>query len=213
MAEKRESDYNKMGMGSANLYVVYPMFGLVFSVPGIIGACSSLFWASNPSTRAKVSTLANNSMGPLYISLFFYRMFQTMINANLGTARRACAINVPDQQVYKVVGGAADQSLVLMDDEHALFGPFNRAQRALQNLNENLPLLMADFLLTGFVFPWSTSLCAAFNGLFRYIGAVGYTRDRNERTKGNMTAGLFLGAIQGMSMTIGAYATYLELKA
>mmetsp|Transcript_1025 Transcript_1025/g.2097 ORF Transcript_1025/g.2097 Transcript_1025/m.2097 type:complete len:218 (-) Transcript_1025:80-733(-) len=208
----RESDYKKMGMGEANLYVVYPAFGMVFSVPGIIGACASLFWMKTPSVRGKASTLANNSLGPLYISFFLYRMCHTMINANLGTARRASCINVPDQQVYKVVGGPADKSLVLMDDEHELYGPFNRAQRALQNLNENLPLVMTDFLLTGFVFPWTTAVCGFLTGVFRFIGAKGYTQERMERMKGNMTSGLFLGVINGMSLTVGAYSTYLELK-
>jgi len=201
-----------MGMGSANLFVVYPAFGAIFSIPGILGACASLFWLKTPSVREKASALANNSLGPLYISFWLFRMCHTMIGANLGTARRASAINVPDQQVYKVVGGPADKSLVLMDDEHELYGPFNRAQRALQNMNETLPLVMTDFLLTGYVFPWSTALCGFCNGLFRFIGAKGYTQERMERMKGNMTATLFMGAINGMSLTVGAYATYLELK-
>eukprot|EP00971_Amphidinium_carterae_P315383 6268868-Amphidinium_carterae.1 len=73
-------------------------------------------------------------------------------------ARRPAGVNVPDQHIYKVVKGSAEGSYVLMDDEHELYGPFNRAQRALQQFYEGMAFTVVDFLMAGYVFPSTTAV-------------------------------------------------------
>jgi len=195
------SDYKQMGMGSANLFVVYPAFGLVFGLPGIVGAAIA-FWKSSPGPSNKAKSIALNNAGPLFLAAYFLRQCMTMINANLGTARRKTNVNVPDQHVYKVVDGPAAGSMVLLDDSHSLFGPFNRAQRALQNVNETSALAVTDFFLAGYVFPWSTALCTMAFGLFRLKGAIAYTEERMKRMTGNMAANVFGSSITGMRASL-----------
>merc|ERR1712070_1368779 len=89
--------------------------------------------------------------GPLYLSWAFLKIMWSFGMANLGTARRAAGVNVPDQNIYKVVDGAA--AGVLMDDSHELYGRFNRAQRGVMNQLEGLPHQVGDFFLAGYVFP------------------------------------------------------------
>merc|ERR1712070_967258 len=111
-------------------------FNTVFSVPGIVGACIAFFGKKDEFALSRVQKVAANSLGPLFLSWWFVKQIGIQIGANLGTARRATGVNVPDQHVYKVVGGAADGSIVLMDDTHPTYGKFNRAQRAVANLGE-----------------------------------------------------------------------------
>ncbi|CAK0885796.1 unnamed protein product [Prorocentrum cordatum] len=207
-----ESDYKKMGMGDANLFIVYPAFQTVFALPGIIGAYYSLFVAKSDAPVAKVSNIAAANAGPMYLAWVFLKYATTSIGANLGTARRATGVNVPDQHVYKVVGGVADGAPVLMDDSHELYGQFNRAQRALQNFNETLPFFVGEFFLAGYVFPLATSICTAFAATFKLKGALDYTEERNKRMSGNMTANLFGGGLAGIIMVVGVRSTYLQFK-
>eukprot|EP00933_Yihiella_yeosuensis_P053864 TRINITY_DN5216_c2_g4_i1.p1 TRINITY_DN5216_c2_g4~~TRINITY_DN5216_c2_g4_i1.p1 ORF type:complete len:220 (-),score=39.98 TRINITY_DN5216_c2_g4_i1:77-736(-) len=207
-----ESDYKKMGMGEANLFVMYPTFQTVLAVPGIVGACYALLFAKSEGPTSKVTSIVAAKAGPLYLAWAFLKYMTAIIGANLGTTRRATGVNVPDQHVYKVVGGSADGSIVLMDDQHELYGPFNRAQRALQTLNEGLPLFVGDFFLAGYVFPLATSLCTAGFAVARVKGALDYAEERTKRMSGNMTGSLFSFGLAGMIMTIGARSTYLQIK-
>ena len=58
-------------------------------------------------------------------------------------------VNAPDQHIYKAVKGPGKDSIVLMDDEHEMYGPFNRSQRALQNMVEAMAGLTYDLVLAG----------------------------------------------------------------
>eukprot|EP00928_Gymnodinium_smaydae_P061581 TRINITY_DN45626_c0_g1_i1.p1 TRINITY_DN45626_c0_g1~~TRINITY_DN45626_c0_g1_i1.p1 ORF type:complete len:244 (-),score=51.55 TRINITY_DN45626_c0_g1_i1:96-749(-) len=207
-----DSDYKKMGMGEANLYLVYAAFGQVFALPGIVGACVALFGVKSEAARGKVETLAAAGAGPLYLGWWFLKLLTTQVAASLGTSRRSTGVNVPDQHVYKIVDGSAEGSMVLMDDS-AANGRFNRAQRAYTNLvSEVIPPFLGDFLLAGFVFPWTTALLTSAFGCFRLKGALDYADERTKRMTGNMTANICASGLAGIVLTSGAYATYLELK-
>lgn len=207
-----KSDYETMGMGQANLYQLYSGFQVVFSLPGIIGACIALFVTKSQNPRAKLANIVAADAGPLYLSWAFGKLISTWVAANLGTARRLSGCNAPDQHVYKVTGGPADGSTVLMDDAHPLHGPFNRAQRGLGLLVENSTTFAMDFLLAGYVFPVVTSLCASGYYLARFKSARDYTDDRTKRLSGFQAAGLAQGGLAGIIWAVGLYATGRLLK-
>mmetsp|Transcript_62925 Transcript_62925/g.174076 ORF Transcript_62925/g.174076 Transcript_62925/m.174076 type:complete len:135 (+) Transcript_62925:2-406(+) len=133
-----------------------------------------------------------------------------MISANMGTARRACKVNVPDQHVYRVYGGAADGAVVLMDTEGA-FGAFNRAQRSLANLEEYLPLFLVEVLLVGFVFPALVGALTVIFGAARLMGAFGYTRGAKERMAGNIIGFLSNGLLDGLLGFLGVVTLRKQL--
>merc|ERR1712217_728926 len=182
------------------------------AIPGIIGAGIAFCITKNDFALSRVTQVANNSAGPVYLSWWFLKLMVTQIAANLGTARRCTGVNVPDQHVYKVVGGPADGSSVLMDDKHPAYGRFNRAQRALALFNETLGIELGNILLGSYVFPWTTALCTTLYSCCRVKGAFDYTDERTKRMSGNMLGNLFSSGIGGMVLTIGIYATNLELK-
>lgn len=207
-----KSDYEKMGMGEANLFKLYTTISTVFAIPGVIGACIALFVTKSHNPRAKLANVVAADAGPLYLSWAFGKAMMTFVAANLGTARRASGCNAPDQHVYKVTGGPADGSTVLMDEAHPLHGRFNRAQRALGLLTENSTTFAMDFLLAGYVFPVVTSLCASAYYIARLKGAVDYTEDRMKRLAGFQTGALLQGGMAGIIWVVGFYGTRALFK-
>eukprot|EP00434_Breviolum_minutum_P011948 symbB.v1.2.010533.t1/scaffold641.1/size177546/7 len=188
------------------------MFQLVFSLPGIIGAGVAFSgMVGKSSATGKAEELAKLSFGPLYLSMMLVKMCISIALGSLGTHRRASGVNVPDQHVYKVVGGSASGAMVLMDEDGA-FGNFNRAQRGVQNIFEQTFPFAIETVLSGYVFPWTTAACFGLFAMFRAYGAVLYAGDRMARMKGNLPAGLASGTISGLVFMSGIYATRLEFK-
>merc|ERR1712167_525674 len=101
-----------------------------------------------------------------------------------------------------------------MDDADPKYGRFKRAQRAVQVYLEQFISFCIDFFLAGYVFPWTTALCASSYGVFRLKGTLDYAGDRKGgRLKGgNMFAAVAASGLGGMMFTTGFYATYLEVK-
>ena len=192
-----------MGMQQSNFFIVAPVFQLVFSLPGIIGAIVAV--KQNSFVQERVNTIASMSFGPLYLAVIFMKAGLIFMQASLGNARRDSGVNVPDQHAYKVVGGNADGSLVLMDDTEP-FGRFNRAQRAVQNHMEQVFPMVLEFLLGGYVFPWTTAALASGWAALRCYGALLYAGDRQARVKGNIPATLCTGSLGGLVVTIGIFA-------
>lgn len=207
-----DSDYAKAGMGKSNLFVLYSTFTSVMMSVGVVAAVVPLFAMKSERNRARVAELAVRGFGPAYLSWFFYKACTVIIGANLGMARRDSGVNVPDQHVYKVAGGSADGAIVLMDDD-GVNGKFNRAQRAVGNLTEQISGVIPGFLLNMQVFPQAAAGLFAVFSAARVVGAIGYTKDRKERMTGNMMAGLCANMQDGMVLVSGFYATYLQFKA
>ncbi|CAE7572170.1 unnamed protein product, partial [Symbiodinium pilosum] len=185
-------------------FIWLPGFLTFLSLPGIIGGCLAM--NRSPSVQARVSTLATLSAGPLYLSVSFMRFMLVMMGANLNTARRETGVNIPDQHVYKVIGGVADGAMVLMDDSEP-FGRFNRAQRAFQNHFEQVFPFVLEFIMSGYVFPYTTAGCASAWAALRCYGSLSYANERMSRLQGNVLAGVMSGALSGLVLVTGVYAT------
>mmetsp|Transcript_73806 Transcript_73806/g.144867 ORF Transcript_73806/g.144867 Transcript_73806/m.144867 type:complete len:225 (-) Transcript_73806:214-888(-) len=202
-----KSDYDGMCPAPNSLHVLYTKLFFIFASVGVAIGFGLWHFAMSKLVREKIGVLAHYELGPLYFGLFALKYTFQMISANMGTARRACKINLPDQHVYRVFGGPANGATVLMDPEGA-FGEFNRAQRALANLEELLPLFLVEVAVVGFVFPLFTTAVVIVFSIARFIGARGYTSSVKGRMSGNITSMLVAGMLDGMLFLIGGLAIH-----
>jgi len=212
MVESKTADTDGKGIPLKSSYpanipvpVLYTILNGVFLAIGVAVAYFMIL-PSTPAANVKIQLLASHDLGWIYMGAYALKVGQVMMNTNLGIRRKACKVNVPDQQVYKVKGaGGSSLGYVLMESEGDL-GAFNRAQRALQNYNEIYPQFVLYFLLAGFVFPFGTFLCAALFGVARVFTAIGYTSAPDSRMPGNMMGFLVLAVLEGMVLVSGILA-------
>jgi len=132
-------------------------------------------------------------------------------NSNIGKQRFYTGCKAPNQHIYKVFGGSADGSIVLLDED-GVNGKFNRAQRGLQNTVESGPLFLVCWLFTVFVFPWTASAIMVVYALGRLMFTFGYTSSFGGRSSGLLLSSLCNEAVVGIVLWLGARATYLEVK-
>eukprot|EP00931_Biecheleriopsis_adriatica_P115765 TRINITY_DN91519_c0_g1_i1.p1 TRINITY_DN91519_c0_g1~~TRINITY_DN91519_c0_g1_i1.p1 ORF type:complete len:214 (-),score=37.43 TRINITY_DN91519_c0_g1_i1:79-720(-) len=149
---------------------------------------------------AKIAVLKDYDLGWFYLGFVMIKLGSLMINLNLGMARKEAKVNVPDQQVYKVHDGG--KGYVLMEKE-GVIGRFNRAQRAYMNFLETAPIMIGYFMLSGWVFPFPTFVCATMFSLCRVMSAVGYTRSAKERLGGNITGAISMAVMEAFVLIAG----------
>lgn len=93
-------------------------------------------------------------LGYVYLAVYMLSLMRAVLVLNANGARAPARVDRPDQHIYKIMdkdGPNKDASYVMMANT-GLPGRFNRAQRGLFNTDENLPLVLVQTLLTGFVF-------------------------------------------------------------
>merc|ERR1712194_316025 len=162
----------------------------------------------NTAKYERVTELVGSyDLGYLYAAAVVLKVGYIIIITNLGTARKASKVNVPDQQVYKVYTppGSAQMGYVLMETEGNL-GKFNRAQRAFQTYVEQAPLVFLFFMLAGLVYPFPVFVLVCLYTFCRVVMAIGYTRQPNGRVAGNSLSKICIGVAEGFVLMI-AYQT------
>jgi len=204
-----KSSYDNVIPAPKSIFVAYSMFFFIFASFGVAMAALLYYVVKPAKSLEKITLLVDYELGSIYIALFFMQYFYQMINANLGTARRVSRVNVPDQHVYRVYGGPANGSTVLMDCEGDN-GRFNRGQRSFANLQEWLPAFLVSALAVGFVFPHITACIVVLFGAVRLWSALGYVESTEGREKGGMLGFLFVGLLNGCCIFLGCLAIYRE---
>lgn len=186
--------------------VMYSVFTTVFLVLGSAIAFGLSFFTFEKYQQG-LHFLADRDLGFLYLGIFPVKIGMLLININLGSARKESKVNVPDQQVYKVHTPAGQDPLgyVLMEQD-GVIGQFNRAQRALMNQMEALPLFLFSFVLAGFVCPKQTFVVGTIWMILRVVYAVGYTRSASSRVAGGMLSNLLLAILDGFVIVAGIQA-------
>jgi uncharacterized membrane protein YecN with MAPEG domain len=167
------------------IWAFYLAFNTVITSIGLAVA-TFLAFPTEPQAEDKIRTLASLRLGWIYMGAWVFKITQFCLGINLGTARTESKVSVPDQQVYQVKGAAGSKlGYVLMETDGAI-GRFNRAQRALQNYNENVPLFMLMFVLAGYVCPFPAFLSACTFSAGRVFSAIGYTSATDSRIPGTL---------------------------
>jgi len=199
-----KSSHPAVGMGIP-IWLFYFVFNGIFTSIGLAVVYFGIYPAT-PAADGKIATLASLDLGYAYLGAFVMKVGIMLLGINLGGARATAKVEVPDQQCYQVKGAEGSKlGYVLMETEGAI-GEFNRAQRALQNFNENFPLFVVMYFLASFVFPFAAFVCTAVFMAFRVMGAVGYTSATDGRLGGTMLAGLTNAVVEAMVLLVGVKA-------
>eukprot|EP00567_Pseudictyota_dubia_P018773 CAMPEP_0197433662 /NCGR_PEP_ID=MMETSP1175-20131217/1520_1 /TAXON_ID=1003142 /ORGANISM="Triceratium dubium, Strain CCMP147" /LENGTH=216 /DNA_ID=CAMNT_0042962127 /DNA_START=90 /DNA_END=740 /DNA_ORIENTATION=+ len=179
------------------------LYGVMTLIVGAIGLAiayvtSYLTEAKQSAADAKISVLSEYDLGWLYLGVFVVKFLQLPIGITLGAARKASKVNVPDQHVYKVMGAEGSKlGYVLMETE-GIHGEFNRAQRALQNYNEQFPSIMMQYLAASWVWPFEAFVCIAIFAIASCLSATGYVHSAKGRMKGRFFGYFAVATLQGM---------------
>ena len=198
------ADHPAIGMGIP-IWSFYLIFNSVLTSLGLLLVVFVVL-PSDPRAADKISSLISLGFGWTYLGAWVLKFCQMIIGINLGTARAKSKVGVPDQHVYQVKGAEGSKlGYVLMETEGA-HGDFNRAQRALQNLNENLPQFIAMYLLASYVCPKAVFVCACVFGFGRVMGAIGYTGSAAGRLGGTMIGVLGTSVIDCVVLRVGIAA-------
>jgi len=146
--EKAEtSKYLKIYLLAAPLIgqlLAWPTYFLSRFIPGQAGLYQQKF--------AFISTY---QLGYVFLAVGLLRLTRGFMVALANGARAPTRVDRPDQHVYRIKPSDSnplwDEPFVLMASDGAA-GRFNRAQRAVFNTDETLPLFVAETLLAGSVF-------------------------------------------------------------
>lgn len=136
---------------------------------------------------SRIATIAATDFGFVYFIPFWYLLCKMIMAANAVKYRGIAGVDAPNQQVYKVFIDKASEQLpyVMMEDE-GYVGKFNRAQRAISNLLEYLPEMLALNLLGGYVFPIAMFILVGLFCVIRVVYACQYTEAPAGRGTGFM---------------------------
>mmetsp|Transcript_11727 Transcript_11727/g.24706 ORF Transcript_11727/g.24706 Transcript_11727/m.24706 type:complete len:226 (+) Transcript_11727:38-715(+) len=193
------------------IWLFYLFFNAILALVGFAIAQYAVF-PREPKSCDKIKSLASLDIGWLYLGACVLKVGHMLMGINLGQARVASKVNVPDQQVYQVKGAEGSKlGYVLMETEGAI-GAFNRAQRALQTYNEGMPLVLLMFVCAGYVCPFSTFVCALAIASSRLLSAIGYTSSADGRLPGTLISAILLYVLESIVFVSGLSAVeYTQL--
>lgn len=167
---------------------------------------------NKPKFDKKIELLASFSLGWLYIGSYVLKLGQLIQGIRLGQARSQSKAALPDQHVYKVQGAAGSSlGYVLMENEGD-HGVFNRAQRAVQNYNEQFPLFVLYFVLASFVFPFEAFSLACGWAATKVLSTMGYTAAVDSRMPGTVLSIFCVGTLEALVLISGVGAIQAEAE-
>jgi hypothetical protein len=182
-------------------------FIIMSSIGVVIAYFTSYFTeAKQNAADAKISILSEYDLGWLYLGIFVVKSLKLPIYINLGSARIASKANVPDQQVYKVMGsgGGGDKLGYVLMETDGVHGTFNRAQRALQHYHKQFPITMLEYVAASWIWPFEAFICVVVWAVSSCISATGYAKSSDGRMSGRIFGFLATATLRGFIL-IAAY--------
>jgi len=141
----------------------------------------SVFLLSSDKTKelieSKLQFVKDYELQYLYYVVFFIYVVRLQLMANVNGARAPTRLDRPDQHIYQVIGS---NDLVLMAND-GVNGRFNRAQRAINNMDEGLSLFLVNALLVAPIF--GKVVFFLFIPLYGY-GRISFGRDYKDSLRG-----------------------------
>lgn len=215
MSDKEEKKVDAKGIPLKSPYpeqlTVPALYSLLFIIISFIGVVIAYFTsyfteAKKNAADAKISILSEYDLGWLYLGIFVVKSLQLPININLGSARNTSKVDVPDQQVYTVMGsgGGGDKLGYVLMETDGVHGTFNRAQRAFQNYHEQFPSIMLQYVAASWIWPFEAFICIVVWAVSCCLSATGYTKSSDGRMSGRIFGYLSTATLQGFIL-IAAY--------
>ena len=107
--------------------------------------------------------------------------------------------------VYKQIGSGAGVGAVVLEEEGDV-GVYNRANRSMHHMVENMAPLVMSVPLAGFVFPYPTFVATCVFSVGRVMHMVGYTSKYGKHALGFVLATFATEALVGMCALTGLKA-------
>jgi len=149
---KPNTEGAEMGKYCMLLFVIVPAVQTLVAV-GVYFLGAKVF-KQQAIYDSKFKLIHDWQLGWVYLAVYMLALMRTVLIVNANGARAPARVDRPDQHVYKIMdkdGANKDAAYVMMVGTGPQ-GRFNRAQRGVFNTDESLPLVLANTLLTGFVF-------------------------------------------------------------
>jgi len=175
MTEEEKED------GAAGARKTLMMVTIVPRIIGLLIAYAIYYFGSTAKYDSKIATLSGNDLGWLFLGAFslsktvlwlnFFPMYykSQIMRGNSGNLRANLFI-------YKVNFPAKEHDTlpyVVMEDEGEI-GEYNRANRSLHHFTESAAIVVMDFLLAGYVFPFPVMVLMMILCLGRVFHQIGY---------------------------------------
>jgi len=135
---------------------------------------------------AKFDFIQTNGLGWIYLCWYLVYLIRTYAVINANACRAPARAPRPDQHLYKIAakeGELARAPYVMMDTSGAA-GKFNRAQRAVFNMDETLPMFLSGVILHGVVFGPISLLVVVIYAYGRFTMVNAYTDSADKRGTG-----------------------------
>jgi len=128
-------------------------------------------------------------LGYVYLAIYMIVLARFRLTLNANVMRAVARVDRPCQHIYKTMDptAKADAPLVLMANT-GWAGKFNRAQRAVFNTDEAMPLFLASTVLAGAVFGPVIVGVVGLEVYGRIKFALLYTEDQSKRGAGFLPA-------------------------
>eukprot|EP00403_Amphidinium_massartii_P047090 CAMPEP_0178459268 /NCGR_PEP_ID=MMETSP0689_2-20121128/48031_1 /TAXON_ID=160604 /ORGANISM="Amphidinium massartii, Strain CS-259" /LENGTH=214 /DNA_ID=CAMNT_0020085717 /DNA_START=99 /DNA_END=743 /DNA_ORIENTATION=- len=187
---------------AVTMNLIMYMFGTIVAV--------AIYLLATP-VDGKYAVLSSLDLGWLYLALFLISVTKVFVSWHAMYHRHQACIMQPNMYGYKVMTkeGAAAMPYVLQEEEGGV-GKANRAQRAIDNYMEYLPILVAHLLAAGFVYPMTCFVIACIVLVARIMYATAYTKDKKARSSGFALFFLASVVLEALVLVIGV-VTVLKL--
>jgi hypothetical protein len=136
---------------------------------------------SNELVELKLKFLQEYGLQYLYFAVYMIYLTRLPLVANVNGARAPTRLDRPNQHIYQVVGS---NNLVLMAND-GVNGRFNRAQRAISNMDEGMPLFLVNTLLVAPIF--GEVVCFFLLPMYTF-GRITFARDYKDSLNGRFSA-------------------------
>jgi len=160
-------------------YVMIPLF---MTIPLAIGfgiACAIYYWGNHALYNTNMEPIMKNDTYWVYLALvvvsaaishvnLYPAMFKQLIMKTKSGNLRA------NMFIYKQIGEKAMDNVIVMETEGDI-GRYNRANRSMHHMVENMGGILAGLLMCGMVFPFPTFVIACLWSLGRIAHQFGYT--------------------------------------
>jgi len=200
LTEKTETEDQSFAKYLKMLMVAIPLIGLAFAVGTYFASVYLL--GGKTILETKFSFIKEYQLSYIFLAVWLVGYTRSALGLVANAARAGARLDRPDQHVYKIMacsGPMKDAPYVLMANTGAV-GRFNRAQRAVFNTDESMPLFLMNTVLASGVFGPVILVPLLLYCYGRLTFAVKYKNSLKERGAGFLPSMIGEKWIEGLTL-------------